>query len=236
MDRSKLIKLTLIVATALALKYHYSTASVNDLRWVLAPTAFAVEFVTGIEFSFESHAGYISEDNSFLIATSCSGLNFLITAFLVLTLARVWRETNVSLWLVPFALLISYLATIVANTVRIVVALYLHDLDYPVLGMDFEELHRIEGILVYFGFLLVLFPIGEYLSAGLSATIGSRSKYLLGVYYGITLGVPLLRGAYREDNFWWHSMVVVLIPLILILPFAALNAVTARRSSNEQLP
>ena len=70
---NKIIQLVLIAACALAFKYGYSTTSVNDLRWILGPTTAVVETVTGSEFHFESHAGYLKEDRTFLIAASCWG-------------------------------------------------------------------------------------------------------------------------------------------------------------------
>src|SRR5688572_13877482 len=81
-----LTQLGAILFFAFALKSFYSTASVNDLRWILAPTTFLVELITGKQFVFESRAGYMSADHTFLIAASCSGVNFLIISFLVLAL------------------------------------------------------------------------------------------------------------------------------------------------------
>ena len=81
-----------VLFCALALKQHYSSASANNLRWILAPTTALVELVSGVSFEFESHAGYMSSDRSFLIAPSCAGVNFLITAFLMLSAIRMLRQ------------------------------------------------------------------------------------------------------------------------------------------------
>ncbi len=87
-------QLVVVVLAALALKFYYSTASADQLRWILAPTTVLVELVSGTSFEFESHAGYLSSDRSFLIATSCAGVNFLITSFLMLALRRLWRDRS----------------------------------------------------------------------------------------------------------------------------------------------
>ncbi|HKP45072.1 MAG TPA: exosortase K, partial [Pyrinomonadaceae bacterium] len=84
-------QLMIILLCALALKQFYSTANVNELRWILAPTTFLVQFISGTRFQFEYYAGYISSDHSFIIAASCAGVNFLLTAFLMLSLGRRWR-------------------------------------------------------------------------------------------------------------------------------------------------
>src|SRR5215207_6183547 len=154
-------QLVVILAIAYALKYFYSTASVNDLRWVLAPTTLSVEILTGEHFTFESQAGYMSADHTFLIAASCSGVNFLIISFVTLSLVKFWQERKVEWRDIPLALLAAYVATLIANTMRIVVALYLRWIDLSFTGLAAEEIHRVEGIIVYFGFLLLLFFVTD---------------------------------------------------------------------------
>src|SRR5689334_5204226 len=73
-------QLAVVVLCALALKFYYSTATPNELRWILAPTTALVELLSGRSFEFESFTGYMSSDHTFVIAVSCAGVNFLITA------------------------------------------------------------------------------------------------------------------------------------------------------------
>ena len=52
-----------------------------------------------------------------------------------------------------------------------------------------DQLHRFEGVFIYFGFLLLLFVVSEKMSAG--KTSGSlRLSLPLIVYYAIALGLP----------------------------------------------
>jgi exosortase K len=209
-QRLKLLsKLSAVLFIALALKYHYSTASVNELRWILAPTGTLVELITGIRFAFEPHAGYMSADNRFLIAASCAGLNFLIVAFLLMTIGPLWRERSLAWSSIPVALVAAFLATLAANTTRILIAILLQRAD---IGGD--SLHRVEGILVYFGFLVFLFFLTEH--RGLWHR-RSGLLCLLAVYYSVTLGIPILRGAFLEQLFWNHAIVVLLVPAIIVL-------------------
>jgi hypothetical protein len=213
--RSTLIciaQLLVVLLCALTLKLSYSTSTPNQLRWILAPTTLLVELVSGTSFTFESHAGYISSDHTFLIAASCAGVNFLITSFLMLSLSNLWRDRspNRSFWFVvlakskaqdlrpktntshnqshnlihnpsrnltwlfiPTALLFAYLATLVANTVRISTALLLHQTPLEITSLSPNQLHRFEGIFIYFGFLLLLFILSERMSWGSSPTPGS---------------------------------------------------------------
>jgi exosortase K len=225
---TKAAQLFAVLLSALALKYHYSNASVNDLRWILSPTAFLVESITGMEFEFESYSGYMSADHTFLIAASCSGVNFMIVAFLVLTFGESWRERtrNVGWFFIPAAMLIAYFVTIAANTARIDIALRTSGAETGISWLGPEELHRVEGIFVYFGFLLLLYVSTEMIRARTSSVEMVRRLPLpLLVYYVTTLGIPIVTGAFREAAFWEHSIFVLVTPLFLVLPFAILFAV-----------
>lgn len=239
LETKTIIQVGLVLLVSLALKYHYSTASVDDLRWILSPTTFAVEAITGKHFEFESHAGYMSEDHTFLIAASCSGVNFLIISFVMLTLGKISRSwpRNIEWRFFPIAMLVAYLTTLLANTTRIVGALRLQQLDLEIGWLGREELHRLEGIFVYFGFLLLLFVASEKLSLRQrynGSVLARRSLLPLAIYYAATLGIPLAGGAYRDPAFWQHSILVVLLPLILILPFSIFSAVTRERHTRNE--
>jgi exosortase K len=235
-------QLVVVLFCAAALKLIYSAASVNQLRWILAPTTVLVELVSGTKFAFESHAGYLSSDRSFLIAASCAGVNFLITSFLMLSLRKLWtnRSQPIPWRFIPTAALFAYLVTVVANGVRISVALHLRRMSQEVSWLTPNQLHRFEGIFVYFGFLLLLFMVSEKLSSenpsrlshhahgprgypGLSGLL-RKTFFPLLLYYVTTLGIPLVNSAHRSGiavaDFWEHLFFVLLTPLLLILPLA----------------
>ena len=219
MKLKTLSQLTVILLIAYALKSFYSTATVDDLRWILAPTTFLVELISGDRFTFESLAGYMSSDHTFLIAASCSGVNFLMISFLVLTLGKLWRERAMSWAFLPIAALGAYSTTLIANTFRIVIALQMHASNFQFAGFDAEELHRIEGIIVYFVFLLLLFIAGERIGErNFAKTLTHRSAYLLFIYYAVTLGIPIMRGGFRDAGFWEHAGFVVVVPLLFVIP------------------
>jgi len=233
---NRIAQLVAVLLGALTLKLYYSMASANELRWILAPTTFLVELISGTKFEFESHAGYISGDRSFLIATSCAGVNFLITSFLMLSLRQLWRDRsgNIPWTFMSVAALLSYFATLIANTVRITTALQLRRIPMEISWLNRNQLHRFEGIFIYFGFLLLLFMVSEKMSSktasGLPgyppADTGLFRIYLfpLLIYYATTLGIPLANDSYRggiaAPDFRQHSVFVLLTPLLLILPLA----------------
>jgi exosortase K len=215
---------TVVLVCAFALKLYYSRASANHLRWILAPTTACVELVSGTSFEFESHAGYVSGDRGFLIATSCAGVNFLITAFLMLSGKKLLsdRSKDIAWGSIPASAVIAYLVTLVANTTRIAIALRLQRMPGEVGWLNPNQIHRFEGIFVYFGFLLLLFVASETMSSEKRSGVFRQSRFPLLVYYATMLGIPLANGAYRQGaDFWEHSLFVLLIPLVLILSIAA---------------
>ena len=213
-------QVVVVLLCALVLKLFYSTASPDELLWILAPTTSLVELLSSRSFSFESHAGYMSSDHSFLIAASCAGVNFLITAFLMLGLKRLWSERQQSLsWrFIPLAGLFAYVATIIANTVRICIALELQRHPPNISWLNANQIHRLEGIVVYFGFLLLLFFMTEKSYLRRRSSLLQQSLFPLLIYYATTLGIPLANGAFhRGIEFWQHSLFVLLIPLALVV-------------------
>ena len=211
-------QLTTVLLCALGLKFYYSTATPDELRWILAPTTLLVELLSGKSFEFESLTGYMSSDRMFVIAAPCAGVNFLITSFVLLNLRRLWRDgvQTVSWRFIPLAAVLAYAATLVANTMRIWIALHVVRVSW----LTANQLHRLEGILVYFGFLLLLFMLTE--------RSYSIKRFLLPllIYYAITLGIPLVSGNWQQSTaFWEHSAFVLVLPLLLILPLVGLDRI-----------
>ncbi len=219
MNRRKMIwgaQLALVLLCALALKKYYSTATANQLRWILAPTTLIAELLSGRSFVFESYQGYMSSDHAFVIAVPCAGVNFLITAFVMLALRRLWngRPESVSWRFLPISMVLSYVTTVIANAMRIVIALEIQRRSFEVSGLTENQLHRLEGIVVYFGFLMLLFVVVERKD--------SRKMWLfpVGVYYVMTLGVPIVNGSFHRAGFWEHFGFVIVMPLLMLLLIA----------------
>jgi hypothetical protein len=101
-----------------------------------------------------------------------------------------------------------------------------------------NQLHRFEGIFIYFGFLLLLFMVSEKMSS--DDALNSENAYGLFrqtfwpllFYYATTLGIPIANGAYRQGaDFWEHAGFVLVTPLLLVLPLAAVRFYRGRRSA-----
>jgi len=213
MNRRRMIwgaQLAIVALCALALKQYYSTATANELRWILAPTTFIVELLSGRSFTFESYTGYMSSDHTFVIAVPCAGVNFLITAFVMLALRRLWqgRFESVSWRALPISMATAYVTTVIANAVRICVALEIQRRSFEVSGLTGNQLHRLEGIVVYFGFLMLLFFVMER----------RLLMFPVVIYYAVTLGVPVVNGSFQRPGFWEHFGFVTVVPLVIVLP------------------
>lgn len=221
-NRKAAIQFVTVLAAAAALKQFYSTASANELRWILWPTARLTELVTGTQFTFEPYAGYMSSDHTFLIASACAGVNFLIAAFLMLSLRTLWDAcTNGLKWRsFFFAAIAAFAVTVIANTVRISSALWLNRERQGFAGLDRDEIHRLDGILIYFGFFLLLFVASEKI--GNRSAEGFRTYvFPLAVYYLMTLAVPVANGALRQGPaFWQHAVFVLATPIVMIAAVA----------------
>jgi exosortase K len=152
------VVLVAMTAVMFVLKRHYSTARVEDLRWILWPTSGMVAFLSGSTFEFEAGSGYLSRERLFLIEKSCAGVNFMIAAAGIIGYGL---SRDVSGWrpaasIVAGSLALGYLTAILVNTVRILVAMRLVSADLASGWWTETRIHRLEGVAVYFAGLLLV--------------------------------------------------------------------------------
>lgn len=212
-----------VVALAVVVvgKQYYRDASASDLRWILAPTAQLVSWLTGHDFVYEAGQGWMNTDVMFVIAPACAGVNFALAAFLALTLGGLegmtdGRQTARRLVL---AAALAYVATLVINTTRIAIAVEMHRAD----------LHRMLGVLVYLAGLLGLFALARALE-------GRRTPLHwlavpLGAYVLITLVMPIAHGAAQRADFIRHAGVVLAGCVVIVMAAALTTVIRTRRNS-----
>jgi len=220
------------VLAAYGLKLYYSRASVEDLAWILVPTARAVGWLRG-ETLTQSPYGWVAPDGSYFIAPACAGVNFLIVAFTVSVLgfARRLRSPGqrLSWWIA--SLFGAWALTIAVNTVRILAAVELYRLG-PVAGLTPEQAHRLLGTALYLGALWGVFWILDRLMAARSTV--AAAVLVPGAYLGMTVLVPLLNGAFRHSGgeYVEHAMMVTLATMFLLAAlFLARRFATRRRET-----
>jgi exosortase K len=200
------ILFALALVASYALKRHYSAASADDLRWVLAPTTSVVELVTGEEFPFERGAGYVSTRLMYAIAPSCAGVNFSIVAFcaLVFGFVRPGRSVGRNVGIFVGAAAAAYATTIVANAIRIAIAIPLHVNQVSWGWFTGERLHVIVGVVVYLSMLLALFLAARRLAGARVAAWVPLVPYVV-----VALLVPLANGSWARAAFWEHAAIVL---------------------------
>lgn len=147
----------------LAARYFCSRADAKQLRWILAPTAWLVQTFGHIPFSWEARLGYVSHAYRFILAPSCSGLQFMLIGAATLFFSFLHRmETKKEkLGWTMSSLMISYLFTLSVNSLRVILSVHL-----PLLleetgifrtWLTKERFHTAIGVLVYFPALLLLY-------------------------------------------------------------------------------
>lgn len=174
--KAKLCVLALVLLVVWGLKRHYADARADDLRWILSPTAGLVGVMTGTVFTVSPGEGYFSRERLFLIEKSCAGINFMIAAHGILVFALLHRVgSGISgACVLSVSLLASYAAAVLVNAARIAIAMWLAAHPVALSSLAADHVHRLEGITVYFGGLVLLYEIVQRLDHSAVPAWGGR--------------------------------------------------------------
>ncbi len=186
------------LALAAGVKAAYPHMGPDDLRVLTAPVQALVGLATGMEFTWEAGYGYVSLADRFVIAKSCTGVNFLLAAFglLVFTLIPAARDLRTKVLLVPIAAAGAYAATVIVNAARIAAGIALHGVSWG--WMDAARVHRLAGIAVYLAALVLLHRAGRALGGPRfdPRRVASTALFApFSAYAIVTIAVPLANGA-----------------------------------------
>lgn len=215
------LALVVLVALAMwAMKRYYAEAPVDELQWILGPTARLVTALTAVPFEREPGQGYLSRERFFLIEKACAGINFMVAAFgmVAVVSGRRVRSCRSAAAVVLMCALTSYAAAVFVNAVRITVAMWLaaHPVGFG--GITAAQVHRVEGIVCYFGGLVLLYKLVQYVDRGSERVSPSTPELVpLFWYFVITVAVPLANGAAGYGSiFVEHTLFVLVVPLVLV--------------------
>jgi exosortase K len=172
--KAKLCVLIVVVLAVWGMKRHYADARADDLWWILSPTARLVGAMTGTAFAVAPGEGYFSHERLFLIEKSCAGINFMIAAFGMMTFALLHRvgSCRSGARVLGASLLASYSAALPVNAARIAIAMWLAAHPVALSTLTTAQVHRFEGITVYFGGLVLLYELVQRFDRG-AAVAGS---------------------------------------------------------------
>ena len=231
--KARLCVLAVAALIIWGLKRHYADARPDDLTWILTPTAQLVGVVTGTTFTLQPGEGYFSRERLFLIEKSCAGINFMVAGFgmLVLALFHRVRSATSAAEVLGVSVLASYLTAVVVNAVRIAIAMWLAAHSAVLPGISAADVHRVEGIVVYFGGLVLLYELARRLERGASVVhFFHRVALPLAAYYVVTLAIPFANGSARSSAFAGHALIVTVVPVVLIAVWWALEALCSQYS------
>jgi exosortase K len=202
---------------ALGVKAFYSHAGASELAFILAPSCWLAAHVGGIDLVAEDGAGFISHAHRMVVGPACAGMNFFIIAFLAVFLSRRLAGFRDGIRAFPIAIVVAYVATILTNGLRIILAAHLFQLG----GAGWftpERIHRLAGVVIYCVALVLLCR---------AMAPGRRSLIIpIACYMGMAIGLPFLNGAARNRLFVEHALVVTAVSLLVL---AVAHAATARR-------
>jgi len=206
-------------AIALALKTYASRANATDLRVVLAPTCWLAARLSGISFSDEGAAGFISHGDHLVVGTACSGANFFVVCFgaLFFSFAHRWRTLASRLGWLLASLALAWTSTVATNAVRVVAAAHLYQADIYGAWLTPARLHRLLGVVLYCASLVI---IHGAVARWFASPGGDRRAHRLGSpmvwYLGIAVLVPLARRAPQGLDVRLAEHVAVILGVILI--------------------
>lgn len=216
------------VGLAAAAKAFYSQAGADELMWILGPSAWLARLAGGIDLVYEPGAGFISRAHHLVVGPACAGMNFMVICMLALYFSFARRHQSRIRWLAS-SIALAFAAAVVANALRIAVSAHLWDAGFYRGWITPEEMHRLAGILVYYGSLVALWTsVDSGVRSG--ARRASRASPLLW-YLGVSLGVPLLGRLHASgtagfaEHAAWVLGAATAATLLMFLPSMVRNRV-----------
>jgi len=189
---------------ALALKHHYSVASLSELDWMLRPLARLLEGFTGQAFVRAANGEWVSTGADVRLVKACAGVNFMLMSFLVYAWLmrpvsraraglRSWATSRA--FLLSLAVMAAWLTALFANSLRIVLAMQAESRGWHLdaAGLHAADVHRWIGMLVYLP-LLSLQMMADRRATGREVLVMPLLVYLL-----LMLLVPMLTGNACHD-------------------------------------
>ncbi len=161
----KILPALLVILLFGILKYAYKYATTDDVKFLLAPTNLLVELMSGSQAVYASETGFFHSELNMVIDKSCSGANFLLICFLMLSLQLLGlnRPLKNAFRIIPAVLLFSYLLTILTNSSRIYAALVVENIAGIHAFIPENILHESTGVFIYLSVLVCLYLIAEWI-------------------------------------------------------------------------
>jgi len=146
------------------LKIFYTIADNDSLFFLLEPTDKLVGLLTSLKSVYLSDKGYYYENLNIIIEKSCSGFNFWLLCFCMLTflLLKYVGKTIYKILIIPVSLASAYILTILVNASRIFSSIIIQNKANNFLSNGSHLLlHEIVGIVTNLSFLILIYYLLE---------------------------------------------------------------------------
>ncbi len=220
---------------AWAVKWFYNRAGAEQLSWILGPTCWLVEQLTGVAFERERYTGWTSHGARMIVGPSCAGVNFLVIAFVTLFHSFVdrWSGWRAKCRWVLVSAGAAYGLAVSTNALRISAAIELRAEGGARAWITPERAHLLLGTAIYLLSLWLAHRAFDRLVTRVAPpSHDGRGRFASLVpfawYAVIALGVPLAGGAWHLAQFRDHAALV--LPVVLAAAAAALLARSCRTS------
>lgn len=147
------------------LKFWMGTFNNDQLTFLLKPTKYVFELVTGSQSVYSAESGYFYNAFNIVIDKSCSGYNFLLLCFVMLyfQMLKYAKQQKIKLLLLIASFIGAYLLTILINSSRIIISVLLQDSPIESVGVEPHIIHESIGVVTYLSFLLITYFLTDNL-------------------------------------------------------------------------
>lgn len=153
----------ILMVLFILLKLGYKVADNDQLGFLLKPTDKFVGVITSSQSVYLPESGYYHEQLNIVIDKSCSGFNFWLLTFALLTflsLKYLPKHSHKAIS-IPASLVFAYVITIFTNTSRIVASILIQSQSYPIMESNGPVVHEAIGIVTNLTFLILIYYITE---------------------------------------------------------------------------
>ncbi len=141
------------------LKWFYTSASLNDVFFLLNPTAKFLSVVSGYDSVFSPVDGYYFAELQIVIDKSCSGFNLMLISFLlfVFLLVQNAKKGTTKVIAMVLSFLLAYVFTILVNTSRILISILVQSKTDVIFSTQKGLIHEAIGVATNITFLIIAY-------------------------------------------------------------------------------
>lgn len=139
--------------------------NIDNWNFLIAPVNKIVEIATNSNSVFVAPCAYYHEKCNIIINKSCSGLNFWMICFLLLSFvtSKYIKKVKYCFALLPLLLAGSYGMAVAVNALRIIYFVNTKSIRQFLGLTKFSWLHQAEGAFIYLSSLILIYLICEYI-------------------------------------------------------------------------